>query len=152
MTASVASNVERVELAGGVSIAAKSGFAVGEVMPNGRIAGMGPGAAYTGEFGQSIEVTIDTAQLRSKFKHAADFGVTGNPNKANLAAFQDAIDAHIADPANRVIQGTYRGNPVTHIVNPSSGINVLVAPDSSFISGWKLNPAQLKNVLTRGSL
>jgi len=93
-----------------------------------------------------------TKQLQSKFKHASDFGVTGPANKANLSRFSSALNQHINSPGVKAIQGTYRGNPVTHHLDPSTGLNVMSDSAGNFISGWKLNPAQLQNVLTRGSL
>lgn len=93
-----------------------------------------------------------TRQLQSKFKHAADFGVTGPANRANLAQFSSALNQHINASTVRAIQGIYRGSPVTHYVDPTSGLNVMMDSAGAFVSGWRLNAAQLQNVLTRGSL
>ncbi len=98
------------------------------------------------------KVTFNQLQLQKKFKHAGDFGITGNFNSANALKFQQAIESHIASPTAKVIQGTYRGNPVTHIFDQKTGINVMVEKTGEFISGWKLSSGQAKNVLTRGSL
>ncbi len=91
-------------------------------------------------------------QLQSKFKHAGDFGVTGNFNSANASKFSSAINQHINSPSVKAIQGTYRGNPVTHYVDPSTGLNAIAGPAGNFISGWKLSPQQLNHVLTTGTL
>jgi len=120
----------------------------------------GPAMGEYSDFGRSslaAKTTSDvllnsTKQLQSKFKHAADFGVTGTANKANLSKFSSALNQHINSPGVKTIQGTYRGNPVTHHVDPSTGLNVMSDSAGNFISGWKLNPAQLENVLSRGSL
>lgn len=98
------------------------------------------------------KITFNSTQLQKKFKHAMDFGITGNYSSANALKFQQAIERHIASPGAKIIQGTYRGNPVTHIYNPKTGINVMIEKTGEFISGWKLNSAQASNVLTRGSL
>lgn len=98
------------------------------------------------------KITFNSTQLQKKFKHATDFGIAGNYSPANALKFQQTIERHIASPGAKIIQGTYRGNPVTHIYNPKTGINVIVEKTGEFISGWKLNPAQANNVLTRGSL
>ncbi|MEM6737166.1 MAG: colicin D domain-containing protein [Bacteroidota bacterium] len=90
--------------------------------------------------------------LDDKSRRVGDFGVTGNFNKANAAKFNSAINQHINSPGVRAIQGTYRGNPVTHYVNPNTGLNVISNPNGTFLSGWKLNPAQLQNVLQHGGL
>jgi hypothetical protein len=51
-----------------------------------------------------------------------------------------------------MIQGTYRGAPVTHFVKPKTGLNVMRGADGAFVSGWRLTLDQLANVLTRGGL
>jgi hypothetical protein len=91
-------------------------------------------------------------QLQAKFKHAADFGVTGNYSKAKAVEFSQAIHQHVNSPGVRMIQGTYRGQSVTHFLDPSSGLDVIVDPAGTFISGWRLNTAQLQNVLSHGGL
>ena len=91
-------------------------------------------------------------QLQSKFKHAGDFGVTGNYSKANAAKFSAEINQHINSPGVTKIAGTYRGNPVTHYVDPATGLNVIADPSGVFVSGWKLSTAQLQNVLKHGGL
>ncbi|WP_430514563.1 colicin D domain-containing protein [Pannonibacter phragmitetus] len=96
--------------------------------------------------------SYSTRQLQHEFKHAADFGVRGSWNRVNGEAFQRAIDQHISDPATTVIQGTYRGQAVTHHFNPNTGNNVFVRPDGSFWGGWKLSPDQITNITSHGGL
>lgn len=91
-------------------------------------------------------------QLQKKFRHAADFGVTGNYNKANAAEYSAALNQHVNSPTVTRISGTYRGDPVTHYLDPTTGLNVIVDPDGVFVSGWKLGPEQLQNVLSHGGL
>ena len=91
-------------------------------------------------------------QLQAKFKHAADFGITGNYSKANAARFSAAINQHINAPGIRVIQGTYHKKPVTHYLDPATALNVIADRNGTFISGWKLSPGQLANVLKHGGL
>lgn len=91
-------------------------------------------------------------QLQKKFKHAKYFGVTGNYNATNAAKFQSVIEAHIANPATKVIQGTYRRQSVTHFVNPQTRLNVIQDASGKFLSGWKLTAVQLKHVLSTGKL
>ncbi len=76
----------------------------------------------------------------------------GNYSRANAASFSRAIHQHINSPAVRVIDGTYHKAPVTHYLDPSTGLNVIADRAGHFISGWKLSPAQLQNVLTHGGL
>lgn len=100
--------------------------------------------------GRNINVSAKT--LQKKFKHAKDFGVNGNYNPASASKFQHAIEKHVADSSTKVVQGTYRGDPVRHYINPKTGLNVVKDVAGNFVSGWKLSPAQLKHVLSTGAL
>jgi hypothetical protein len=90
--------------------------------------------------------------LQKKFKHAADFGVLGPPNAANLAKYDQAIKNLVASAATQHIQGFYRGLPAIINVNPVSALAVVTALNTEFITGWKLNGQQLHYVLTIGKL
>ncbi|MCU7843179.1 MAG: RHS domain-containing protein [Candidatus Thiodiazotropha sp. (ex Monitilora ramsayi)] len=91
-------------------------------------------------------------QLQHAFKHAGDFGITGNWNKANGNAFQDAIMSHIGNPATEIIQGTYRGKPANHFYNPNTGLNVIRDENMNFLSGWRLSTQQRHYVSKTGNL
>jgi hypothetical protein len=97
-------------------------------------------------------MNFSAKQLQKKFKHAKHFGVTGNYSAANAVKFQSAMEAHIADPATKIIQGMYRGQLVIHFVNPQTGLNVIQDASGQFLSGWKLTAEQLKHVLLNGKL
>lgn len=97
-------------------------------------------------------INISPRTLQKKFKHARDFGVNGNYNPTNATKFQEAIQRHVADKGTKVIQGTYRGDPVRHFVNPTTGLNVVKDASGNFVSGWKLSVEQLKNVISHGKL
>lgn len=99
----------------------------------------------------SRECEFDNKQLQKKWKHAADFGVNGNYNSANSAAYRQAIQSHMRDPGTQIIQGTYRGQQVTHFYNSQTGINVMTS-NGRFLSGWRLNATQMQNVVSRGAL
>jgi hypothetical protein len=92
------------------------------------------------------------SQLQHAFKHSKDFGVTGNANNKTLSEFSSALQSHVDAAGTRAIQGAYRGNPVTHHVDPSTGLNVIRDSSGNFLSGWKLSPQQLQHVLTTGKL
>ena len=110
------------------------------------------GRALLGAKGGSRILNITTKQLQTKFKHAANFGVTGNWNKATASKFNSAINQHINSPGIKIINGTYRGQPAVHYLNPTTGLNVISRPNGQFWSGWKLSPEQLQNVLKHGDL
>ncbi|MDH5824287.1 colicin D domain-containing protein [Luteimonas sp. RD2P54] len=99
-------------------------------------------------------IGFSRAQLQQKFKHAADFGVSGSPNNRTLAEFSTAIQRHVDGDSTIAIQGTYaRGNlAVTHFVDPNTGLNVMRDASGNFLSGWRLSEQQLKHVLETGRL
>ena len=94
---------------------------------------------------------VSPKSLQAKFKHAADFGISGNYSIANAAKFNSAIVLHLNSPNTRVIKGTYRGQSVVHHFNPATGLNV-VSQGGRFVSGWKLNSQQRIYLLRNGSL
>jgi len=67
--------------------------------------------------GSSSILNSTARQLQTKFKHASDFGVTGNWNKTAAGKFSSAINQHINAPGIKVIQGTYHKLPATHYLN-----------------------------------
>lgn len=133
------------------------GIQIGGMLGGGLVA-----AKLVGKLIQSIRVakkvgccTIvrNTAQqLQRKFKHAKDFGINGNYTKSNAVEFSRAINKHINSESVKLINGTYRGEPAIHYLDPASGLDVITDLAGNFVSGWKLNPAQLLNVVNRGSL
>jgi hypothetical protein len=97
-------------------------------------------------------LSFDPVQLQRKFKHAEDFGIEGTYNPSNGQAFGQAINRHLNAPGTSRIEGTYRGQPVIHYLDLNTGLNVISDRAGNFISGFRLNPSQLQNVRTRGSL
>ncbi len=89
---------------------------------------------------------------QKKFEHAADLGIQTSYNKDSAQFFADALRNHISDPNVQQIVGTFRGNPVIHCFEETSGIDIMTEPDGSLISVWKLNEKQQKNLAERGSL
>ena len=85
-------------------------------------------------------------------KHAADFGLTGNWNKATASKFSSAINQHINSLGIKIIYGSYRNQPAIHYLNPNTGLNVISRTNGQFWSGWKLTSEQLKHVLKHGNL
>ena len=47
-------------------------------------------------------------QVRKKFKHAADFGILGNPNRKNYELFKDRIVGHMKNRSTTIKEGTYK--------------------------------------------
>ena len=90
-------------------------------------------------------------QLQAKFKHAFRFGIEGNYNSANRKLFLEALINHMRRFKPR--PGTYHGIEVNHYLDPNTGLNVMINTQTKrFLSGWKLNEKQLKQVLDHGNL
>lgn len=97
-------------------------------------------------------IHFNRSQLQHAFKHAKDFGVTGNASRQKLGEFAHAIESHIADSGTVAVSGSYRGLTVTHFVNPATGLNVILDQAENFLTGWKLSQAQRTHVLRTGKL
>ncbi|MDP9904517.1 colicin D domain-containing protein [Arthrobacter bambusae] len=98
------------------------------------------------------ELSISRAALEAKFKHAGDFGVTESRGTAGFDEFGNAIESFVRDSSTTRVLGTYRGNPAILNYNPSTAQVVVQDLGGSFVSGWRMSPAQLQNVINRGSL
>jgi Colicin D len=97
-------------------------------------------------------LTTTRAQIEAKYKHAKDFGVNEPRGKAGFDKFEQAVKNHVDDPGTMHIGGTYHGQPAILNYNPNTGLVVVQKPTGEFVSGWRLSPGQVKNVLERGQL
>ncbi|HLO50375.1 MAG TPA: colicin D domain-containing protein [Kamptonema sp.] len=97
-------------------------------------------------------IPISELQIQKKFKHAGDFGILGNYNLQTAATFAAAIQAHVQKPGVQEIAGTYRSQPVKHYFDPLTNLNVIVDARDNFVSGWKLNSAQVVELTTTGDI
>jgi hypothetical protein len=97
--------------------------------------------------------TISPRNLQKMFdKHGSDFGLSGNWNPSRAADMQNAILNHVNSSGVQRIAGTYRGANVTHVVNPQTGLNVILDQSGNVVGGWRLGAEQLQSVLTSGRL
>ena len=99
-----------------------------------------------------MNIPISERQIQKKFKHAADFGVSGNYNLQTAAAFAAAIQAHVQKPGVQEIAGTYRREPVKHYFDPLTDLNIIVDAGDNFVSGWKLTSAQVVELTNTGDI
>ena len=97
-------------------------------------------------------ILISERQLQKKFKHAADFGISGDYNLQTATAFAANIKAHVQQVRVQVISGTYRTQPVTHHFDLKTNLDVIVDKTDNYISGWRLNSFQVQAVITTGKL
>lgn len=120
----------------------------------GAVGGMACG--FAGKAGGAVAGRIlnRTPRALQKFftKHGRDFGLTGNWNPGRAADASRAIHQHINRTGVRQISGTYRGGPVTHHLDPRTGLNVIEDAGGNFVSGWRLGREQMQGVLNSGRL
>jgi colicin D/self-protective colicin-like immunity protein len=98
-----------------------------------------------------IETSFSPKQLQSKFKHAADFGIDGNYNPPNGQAFREAIDQFVNSPGTITETRAYQRAPSLLTYNAESRLVVVRNLAGAFVSGWRMSPAQLLNVVERGA-
>jgi RHS repeat-associated protein len=99
-------------------------------------------------FSASRKMSFNSNQLKAKFKHASDFGVTGNYNPANAAKFQSAIKSFIGDANTSAFSGTYRNTiKGTHYYNSKTQNWIFKDSNGQFHTGWKLFPSQRQDLL-----
>ncbi len=100
----------------------------------------------------NVCVNFPASKLQHESKHAPDFGVTGNWNKANRNLFREALQDHI-DSAPIQIQATYRKNiQVTRYCDPTTGLWAAVDLNGNFVAAWRLYQSQVQDLLTNGSV
>ena len=117
------------------------------------------GGGLGGLYGYSLEkdsfqknVQFSTRKLQHEYKHAGDYGISGNWNSANGKAFEDAIRRQMDTVAHPIL-GTYRGNiQVYHFFNPKTGVDTMIDIHGNFVAGWRLSPEQIECLLRFGNV
>ena len=98
-----------------------------------------------GECENVSNLKVNQRNLQHEFKHAKDFGISGDWNNENKAKFMKAIVDHLDDPNTVSKMSTFRGQPVTVYYNKITGNGVyLRSGTGEFWCGWKLTPDQIK--------
>jgi len=112
------------------------------------------GATFEGQssmIGQRDSITFDTRQIQHEYKHAGDFGISGNYNKQNGELFKSALQDLIASPETKIKPGTYRGTiEGTHYFDPNTNKWVFVDSSGEYVASWELGPSQVVD-LTKNS-
>ncbi|WP_239163583.1 polymorphic toxin-type HINT domain-containing protein [Paractinoplanes rishiriensis] len=97
----------------------------------------------------------DNKTLSKKYDaHAADFGITGNRNKANLAAFEGAMRAHMTAPGTQIYRFNYRGQgqAVGFIDTSTKNMVMLNAGTGKFWTAYRLGDNQFSGIVNKGYL
>lgn len=120
-----------------------------------RVAG-GPEAATTYVFrgaDWTATVSFSDRQVQSQLaQHGEDFGFRAANNASGRGDYIARLVDHMKSPATIRIEGTYRGVPAVHYIDPETGLDVATRANGDFWVAWQLSPDQIWNVLMRGSL
>lgn len=87
-------------------------------------------------------ISYSNTQIQKKFKHASDFGISGNYNKTNATEFKNALDKHIKS-ANNVYKSKISGTGDVYVYIKDKNLAVFVDTKGNFVSGRRLNQQQL---------
>jgi len=99
-----------------------------------------------------MSINFDQSKLQHEFKHAGDYGISGNWNSLNGELFKQSIFKQISS-VSIPIQGYYRGTiAVLHYYDPETGIDTMIDMNGNFIAGWKLSAEQAANLQINGNV
>ncbi|WP_245742771.1 polymorphic toxin-type HINT domain-containing protein [Fontibacillus panacisegetis] len=87
--------------------------------------------------------SFTTKKLQHEWKHAGDFGLSGNWNKTNGELYEKAIQNHMQGATN-VWKSKYRGDDVFVYFDKNTGIGSYTDLSGNYVGGWKFNQAQLE--------
>lgn len=88
-------------------------------------------------------------KLQHLYKHATDFGLSGNWNINQGKIFANALIDHKARA--QALPGVYRGNNQgTHFYEASTGLWQFVGLDGNVIAAMKLGAGQVSDLFTKG--
>jgi hypothetical protein len=89
--------------------------------------------------------------VQHEYKHASDFGISGNWNSAQKAAFMNALTLFVQNAPYRK-RGTFRGTQ--SVVHYWDNTYLWVATDlqGNFVAGWPLKPTQIKSLHNTGNV
>jgi RHS repeat-associated protein len=97
-------------------------------------------------------LTFSEPNLQSQLaKHGPDWGFADTDGVTPLD-FLSRLSDHIDAPSTTRIEGTYRGQPASHFLDPESRLNVFTTAEGGYWGAWRLGEEQLLNVLLRGRL
>jgi len=106
------------------------------------------------------DVTVTQSKLQHEFKHAAKFGVAGNPKgptSQQLGNFAQALCNHLNKADNDRIEGNwFEGRPggceCTHNYDPHTDLCVGVNRNNEIVYAMQLGPAQVGHLSSTGKL
>jgi hypothetical protein len=122
-------------------------------------ASMAPRAAAD-EADRRVTETEASAAARKSGKQievlslAQDFGITGNRNNANLAAFREVMSEHMTAADTNIYRFNYRrqGQAVGFIDSSTNKMVMLRADTGKFWSAFQLSDSQFGDIVDRGFL
>jgi RHS repeat-associated protein len=109
------------------------------------------GGSFMGRGAMSKILSI-SPQLAQKgwSKHGAALGLSGNWFPARAKEFRSAVNQFINKPSVKEIVGRYHDRDVIHYFNTRTGVNLMSDRQGNYISVFKLDARQQKDLLTKG--
>ena len=96
--------------------------------------------------------TYNRRTIQHEFKHAKDFGITGNWNNDNAMLYEQKIQEHI-NTVETPFYGTYRSNMnVYHYFDSKTGLNVMVDYVGNYVGSWRLSEEQIASLYRNGNI
>ena len=85
-------------------------------------------------------------------QHGEDFGFRAANNASGRGDYIARLVDHMKSPGTIRVEGTYRGVPAVHYIDPETELDVATTANGDFWVAWQLSPDQIWNVLMRASL
>ncbi len=102
--------------------------------------------------GQHV-IQTTTRQLQHTFKHAGDFGLSGNWSKPMEQKFLETLQTHVNGANTVTIEGTYRGTEqVVHYFDATTGCDVMLDLQGNLVGAWQLSQKQIEYLLSNGNV
>lgn len=95
------------------------------------------------------ETQFTVNKLQHEYKHAGDFGITGNWNNSKAVEYQQAIESHISS-ATDIFISKYKGDDVYVYFNSRTQIGAYVDYRGSYVGGWKFSQNQINYHMNNG--
>lgn len=98
------------------------------------------------------KIILREGNLQHEFKHASDFGITGNLNKSNSDLFYNTLQSHVRNKSNIVYKAKYRGEKRLFYYD-SVTVNVVFTDYNNILKGaWKFSQDQINYMKAGGNV
>jgi hypothetical protein len=112
------------------------------------------GARAAAKWAEKADFSNSKVMNKKYDAHAADFGITGNKNKVNLTAFENAMREHMTSAGTNIYRFNYRGQgQAVGFIDPSTNKMVMLRAGSGrFWTAYRLGDNQFAQIVYEGYL